>query len=240
VTRPLRCLITDDEPFARKGLQRYVEKIAFLELRGLCADVPELEEHLRREPVDLLFLDIEMPRRSGLDFLRGASPGPRPQVILTTAYEQYALAGFELDVLDYLLKPISFDRFLRAANKAYDYFRLRDQPGARPGYFFVKAEGRLEKVVFADLLFVECLENYVTLYSSERTIVTHSTLKALLARLPAGTLLQTHKSYAVAPAHVAAIVGNLLQIGRYQVPISKLLRAQVLARLGGGGEGAGR
>ena len=239
MTRPLRCLITDDEPFARKGLQRYIEKIAFLELRGLCADVPALEEHLRREPVDLLFLDIEMPQRNGLDFLRLA-PGPRPQVILTTAYEQYALAGFELDVLDYLLKPISFDRFLRAANKAYDYFRLRDQPEARPSYFFVKAEGRLEKVVFADILFVEGLENYVTLYTPERKIVTHSTLKALLARLPAGTLLQTHKSYAVAPAHVGAIAGNLLQIDRHQVPISKLLRAQVLAQLNGDSEGAGR
>ena len=233
MTRPLRCLITDDEPFARKGLQRYVEKIAFLELRGVCADVAELDAHLRREPVDLLFLDIEMPRRSGLDFLRHAPAAPRPRVILTTAYEQYALTGFELDVLDYLLKPISFDRFLRAANKAYDYFRLRDQPEARPGYCFVKADGQLEKVVFADILFLESLENYVTIYTTERKIVTHSTFKALLARLPAEAFLQTHKSYAVAPAHVAAIAGNLLRVGRYEVPVSKLLRAQVLARLGG-------
>lgn len=238
MTRPLRCLIIDDEPFARKGLQRYVEKIAFLELRGLCADVPELDTHLRGEPIDLLFLDIEMPQRSGLDFLRLASPGPRPQVILTTAYEQYALAGFEFSVLDYLLKPISFDRFLQATNKAYDYFRLRDQPEALPTYFFVKTEGRLEKVVFADILFVEGLENYVTIYTPARTIVTHSTLKALLARLPAGLLVQTHKSYAAALAHIGAIAGNLLHIGPYQVPLSRLLRAPVLAQLSGGGEKA--
>lgn len=236
--RPLRCLITDDEPIARNGLQRYVEKIAFLELRGQCADVAALDHHLRREPVDLLFLDIEMPQQSGLDFLRLASPGLRPQVILTTAYEQYALAGFEFSVLDYLLKPISFDRFLRAANKAYDYFRLRDQPEVRPNYFFVKAEGRLEKVVFADLLFVEGQENYVTLYTPARTLVTHSTLKALLARLPVGTLVQTHKSYAVALAHVGAIAGNLLHLGPYQVPLSRLLRAQVLAQLSGGRDDA--
>ncbi|MCC3158249.1 LytTR family DNA-binding domain-containing protein [Hymenobacter sp. 15J16-1T3B] len=230
---PLRCLITDDEPFARKGLQRYVQQLPFLELRGLCADAQELAAHLQQEPVDLLFLDIEMPGRSGLDFLR-ALPEPRPQVIFTTAYEQYALAGFELDVLDYLVKPISFERFVRAAGKAYDYFRLRRAAPAEPapGYVFVKAEGRLEKVTVADIRYVEALENYVVVHLPGRRLITHSTLKALLARLPAGALVQTHKSYAVAPAHIDSLAGNTLRLGPDEVPISKLLRAQVLAQLG--------
>lgn len=232
MTRPLRCLITDDEPFARKGLQGYVEKIAFLELRGTCANAQELGEQLAREPADLLLLDIEMPGLSGLEFLRRHA-GPRPQVILTTAFEQYALAGFELDVLDYLLKPISFDRFLRAVNKAYDYFRLRDQPAAEPAdYFFVRAEGRLEKVVFAELLAVEGLENYVTLHTLTHKVITHSSLKAVLARLPAGEFFQTHKSYAVARRHVRAVEGNTLLVGALAVPISKVLRPQVFAWLG--------
>ncbi|MCB2380484.1 LytTR family DNA-binding domain-containing protein [Hymenobacter sp. BT635] len=231
MNRPLRCLITDDEPFARKGLQRYVEQLAFLELRGLCADALELGEHLRRQPIDLVFLDIEMPQLSGLEFLRQA-PGPHPQIIFTTAYEQYALAGYELDVLDYLVKPISFERFVRAAGKAYDYFRLRIQPEANPGYFFVKADGRLEKVVFADILFVEALENYVTIYTAERKIITHSTLKALLARLPVSTFVQTHKSYLVALQHVDFLEGNVLRLRQHQVPISKLMRPQVLTQLG--------
>jgi len=230
VTSPLRCLITDDEPFARKGLQRYVEQTPFLELRGLCADVGELSEHLRREPADLLFLDIEMPGLSGVDFLR-QQLALRPRVVLTTAFEQYALAGFELDVLDYLLKPISAERFQRAALKARDYFQLRDQPGS-PGYFFVKANGRLEKVVFADILYLEGLENYVTIHTTERRLITHSTLKALHARLPASEFVQTHKSYVVATQHVTAIEGSGLRLGPHQVPVSKLLRAQVLARLG--------
>lgn len=230
---PLRCLITDDEPFARKGLQRYVQQLPFLELRGLCADAQELAAHLQQEPIDLVFLDIEMPGRSGLDFLREL-PEPRPQIIFTTAYEQYALAGFELDVLDYLVKPISFERFVRATGKAYDYFRLRQSTATdpAPGYVFVKVDGRQEKVTLAELRYLEALENYVVLHLPGRRLITHSTLKALLARLPAGTVVQTHKSYAVAPAHIDSLAGNTLHLGPDEVPISKLLRAQVLQQLG--------
>src|SRR5271169_4491910 len=117
----IRCIITDDEPFACKGLQGYIGQIDFLDLRGVCENAIELNSLLKKEPVDLLFLDIEMPYMTGIDFLKQLAAPPR--VIFTTAYEKYALQGFELEVLDYLLKPISFERFLRSANKAYDYFR---------------------------------------------------------------------------------------------------------------------
>ncbi|HEY8897206.1 MAG TPA: response regulator, partial [Niastella sp.] len=119
MTPTIKCVITDDEPIARKGLQGYIDKIDFLEPVGVCEDAIQLNSLLKQQPVDLLFLDIEMPYVTGIDFLKN-TPQP-PKVIFTTAYEQYAIKGYELDILDYLLKPISFDRFLKAANKAYDY-----------------------------------------------------------------------------------------------------------------------
>jgi len=179
---PIKCIITDDEPFARKGLQGYVGQIDFLELKGVCENAVELNSLLKKEPADLLFLDIEMPYVTGIDFLRSI-PSP-PKVVLTTAYEKYALQGFELEVLDYLLKPISFERFMKAANKAFDYFRVQQTPSTVQDYIFVKAEGKLEKIHFTDILFAEALENYVAIYTREKKIITHLTLKMLQENFP--------------------------------------------------------
>jgi DNA-binding LytR/AlgR family response regulator len=222
----IKCIITDDEPVARKGLQGYVEKIDFLELVGVCEDAVQLTSLLKQQPVNLLFLDIEMPYVTGIDFLKN-TPNP-PKVIFTTAYEQYAIKGYELDVLDYLLKPISFDRFLKSANKAYDYFQSKqqtDQP-----YFFVKTDGRLEKIIFEEILFVEALENYVAIHTAEKKLITHSTLKAMQENLPA-QFIQPHKSYLVNMACINSIEGNVLHIGKFQVPISKYLKDEVMERI---------
>src|ERR1700712_431040 len=155
----ITCIITDDEPFARKGLQGYVEKIGFLDLKGVCEDALQLSDMLQRQPVDLLFLDIQMPHITGVDFIRALSRPPK--VIFTTAYEQYALQGFELDVLDYLLKPISNERFLKAAWKAQEYFASRElKSGSSVPYMFAKANGKLEKINFDEILFIEGMENY--------------------------------------------------------------------------------
>ncbi|HEY6436448.1 MAG TPA: response regulator, partial [Ignavibacteriaceae bacterium] len=130
----ISCIITDDEPIARKGLQGYIGKIDFLDLKGVCEDAIQLNNLLKQAPIDLLFLDIEMPYVSGIEFLANtASP---PKVIFTTAYERYAIKGYELDVLDYLLKPISFERFMKAANKAYEFFNTNPEPATQ--YLFVK------------------------------------------------------------------------------------------------------
>jgi DNA-binding LytR/AlgR family response regulator len=227
----IKCIITDDEPFARKGLHGYATQIDFLDVRGICENAVELNSLLKREPVDLLFLDIEMPYMTGIDFLRHF-PGA-PKVIFTTAYEKYALQGFELEVLDYLLKPIPFERFLRAANKAYDYFRALQSPaaGLKEDYVFVKADSKLEKIAFADILFAEALENYVAIYTREKKVITHLTLKMLQEKLPAAAFAQPHKSYVIAIDKIKSIEGNILHIDQYQVPISKYQRDEIMEKI---------
>ena len=225
----ISCIITDDEPFARKGLQGYVEKINFLDLKGTCEDALQLSNMLQQQPVDLLFLDIQMPHITGVEFLR-ALRNP-PKVIFTTAFEHYAIQGFELDVMDYLLKPISYDRFLKAAWKARDYFALREQPVNTVPYLFVKSNGRLEKIIFNDILFIEGMENYVAIYLENKKIITHSTIKSLLEKLPAKQFIQSHKSYVVAIDKINSIEGNTLHVQSYQVPVSKYLREEVLGQI---------
>ncbi|MDB5016273.1 MAG: ypdB 4 [Mucilaginibacter sp.] len=227
----ITCIITDDEPFARKGLQGYVEKIGFLDLKGVCEDAIQLSDLLQRQPVDLLFLDIQMPHITGIEFIRALSNPPK--VIFTTAFEQYALQGFELDVIDYLLKPISYDRFLKAAWKARDYFAFREEKSSSKTipYMFAKANGKLEKVVFDEILFIEGMENYAAIYLENKKLIIHTTIKALLEKLPAGQFIQTHKSYIAAINKVESIEGNTLHIQKHQVPVSKYLREVVLAQI---------
>jgi DNA-binding LytR/AlgR family response regulator len=227
----IRCILVDDEPMARKGLLGYIERIDFLQLVAVCEDAIQLNSFLKQEAADLLFLDIEMPYISGIEFLKNNSQAPK--VILTTAYERYAIQGYELDILDYLLKPISFDRFLKAANKAFDYFRQQQSAPTAAGddYIFVKADSKLEKIPFADILFAEALENYVAIYTREKKIITHLTLKMLQEKLPGPAFVQPHKSYIVAIDKIASIEGNILHIAQYEVPISKYQKEDFMERI---------
>lgn len=225
---PISCIITDDEPFARKGLEGYVLKTGFFDLKAQCEDAMELGVVLAQQPVDLLFLDIQMPHLTGVDFIKSL-PNP-PKVIFTTAFKEYATDGFDLDVLDYLLKPISFERFMKAAFKAKDYFELRTNSNDAD-YLFVKSEGKLEKVVFDEVLYIKGMENYVEIHTLNKRIITHTTLKALADKLPQRKFLQTHKSYIIAHSKITSIEGNMLNIGQHQVPISRQLREQVMHTL---------
>jgi DNA-binding LytR/AlgR family response regulator len=227
MTPKIKCIVTDDEPFARKGLQSYVEKIDFFELVALCEDAVQLNTTIKQNQADLIFLDIEMPYITGIDFLKSACN--LPKVIFTTAYEQYALQGYELDVLDYLLKPISFERFLKAANKAFDYFKSRET-GA-DDFMFIKAGNKLEKIHFDQIYFIEAMENYVSIYLSEKKLVTHSTLKSIQQQLPVASFIQTHKSYLVNINAIQSIEGNILNIHEYQVPISKYQKEEVMEKI---------
>ena len=222
----ISCIITDDEPIARKGLQGYVEKIPFLHLIDVCEDAIQLNNRLQENKPDLLFLDIEMPYLNGIDFLKSQSDPPK--VILTTAYENFALQGYELDVLDYLLKPISFERFLKAVNKASEYFKSMNT--SQPDHFFIKVDGRLEKVFFADIIFIEALENYIAVYTTSKKLITHSTLKSVQQSLP-DNFIQPHKSYIINMHQITAVEGNLLHCHGYQVPISKYQKEEVMEKI---------
>jgi len=225
----ISCLVTDDEPIARKGLASYVERFPFFDLKGSCENAIELTAFLAKEKVDLVFLDIEMPFFTGIDWLRSASRPPK--VIITTAYENFALQGYELDVLDYLLKPVSPERFARAASKAADYFRQHDKGGE--DYMFIKSEGRLEKIMFDDIRYVQAAENYVIIQTAVKKWMTHSTFKSVLESLP-DYFLQTHKSWAVNTKQVTAITGSMLYCGDMAVPLSRQWRNETMEKLTGG------
>lgn len=228
-TMTIKCIITDDEPFARKGLQGYIEKIDFLDLVGTCEDALQLNDLLKKDPVALLFLDIEMPYMTGIDFLRNlANP---PKIIFTTAYEKYAVQGFDLDILDYLLKPISFQRFLKAANKAHEYFHLQQSAVASDDYIFVKADNKLEKIHFEDILFVEAMENYIAIQTNDRRIITHLTLGSFKEKLPSTKYIQPHKSYIVAIDSITSIEGNILHLKSFKIPISKYQKEEVMEKI---------
>lgn len=225
----IKCIITDDEPLARKGLEKHANKIDFLEVVAQCENALQLNEALEKQAIDLLFLDINMPHLNGIDFLK-LKKTTGPKVILCTAYPEYALEGYELEVLDYLLKPISFERFYKAASKAKAYFKMSAQP-KETDYFFIKCDKRLEKISFQDILFLESMQNYVKIITSHETLVAHTTLKALKLQLPSSGFLQPHKSYVVAIDKIKAIEGNQLIIGQHKVPISRYQKEQALEKI---------
>ena len=225
----LRCIIADDEPVARKLLQEYIGDIDFLELKGSVENALKANSLLKDGPIDLLFLDINMPKLSGIEFLRTVTP--LPMVIMTTAYAEYAVDGFELDVLDYLVKPFSFERFLKACNKAKDNFNQdilagkEDIPAGNDSrtadnYFFVKREGRIEKVFYDDLIHVEALLNYIVLHTSNGKMIVYHTIKGILEQLPADIFLKVHKSSIINLTKIRSITGNEIDLGTARVTIS--------------------
>ena len=228
----INCIIIDDEPLARKGLKEYIMDVDFLELLGEFENPLKASAVLEGGQVQLIFLDIQMPKINGLEFLRSLKDAP--PVILTTAYPQHALDGFELNALDYLLKPISFPRFLSAAMKAKEYYLIRNQNasiGTSPAYFFIKADNKLVKIDYDEILYVEALQNYVTIHTNDRKYITYLTFKAIEEYLPSEQFIKTHKSYIVSASKIDSIEGNDIRIGVNHIPISRNLKDEVMDRL---------
>lgn len=220
----IKCIITDDEPVARKGLRSYIEKIDFLTLIGECEDAIQLNTILKTQEIDLIFLDIEMPEMSGLELLSNITN--HPKVIIVSAYEQYALKGYEFDVTDYLLKPVSFDRFLKSVNKVHDLLKKEQQNDI--DYIFVKSDKQLKKILFKDILFIESMENYVIIQTCSFKEVVYTTLKQIYESLPQSIFQQTHRSYIVNIEKVIAIDGNQLAItSSYKIPVAKNYRDNI-------------
>ena len=225
----INCIIIDDEPLARKGLREYVQDVDFLNLVGEFDNAVKATESLANENVQLLFLDIHMPKITGIDFLK--SLHNPPLVILTTAYPQYALDGFDLNVLDYLLKPISFDRFLKAVMKAREQLSGKPSSSTREDYVFIKAENKLVKIFYHDILFVEALQNYVTIYTSGKKYITYLTFKSMEESLPSDEFIRVHKSYLVSASKIESIEGNIIRIGQHEIPISRAVKEEVMEKL---------
>lgn len=222
----MRCLAVDDEKLVLDLLVDNIRQVPYLMLAKTARNAMEAVEILQNEPIDLLFLDIQMPRLSGLQFLK-TLPDP-PLVILVTAYDKYALEGFELNVVDYLLKPVSMERFLKACNRAHELFELKHKtpvaitPAALPD-FFVNVEYSLVKIVAADVAWVEGLKDYIKIWlsSAEKPVITRMTFKALEEKLPEPAFVRTHKSYLVAAQKITAVKRDFVLIGTTEIPVSE-------------------
>ncbi|SRR6266498_338191 len=229
----LRCLIVDDEPVARKILEEFIADIDFLVLAGKAEHSLKAGAILNETPVDLIFLDINMPKLNGVDFLK--STANLPAVIITTAYPEYAVEGFALNVLDYLVKPISFERFLRACNKAKNYFDLRTQAmqthKTNTDHFFIKCDSTIEKIFYNDLLYVEGFLNYVLLHTVNGKMMVYMTIKSMLEQLPAELFIKVHKSFIVNLNKIKNIEGNTIKVGDTKITMSQNLKEDVLKRI---------
>jgi DNA-binding LytR/AlgR family response regulator len=227
----MRCIIVDDEPLVRELLEDNMKQVPFLQLVRSCKTALEALEVLQEEAIDLIFLDIQMPRLSGLQFLQ--SLDHPPLVIIITAYEQYAVEGFDLQVADYVVKPYSFDRFLKACNRAAELFRLkqsaRSSEAVKKDAFFVNVEYTLVKIVIADIDYIESAKDYIKIYLSAGTkpVLTRMSLKSIEEKLPAGAFIRTHKSFLVAISKITTIKRDFVCIGATEIPVSETFRENI-------------
>jgi len=226
--KKLSCIIVDDEPVARKILHEFVEQVPFMELLGKFENAMKAEAFLKNNTADIIFLDIEMPKISGLQFLQKMNI--ESMVILTTAFPQYALEGYELDIIDYLLKPFALSRFLKAVQKAKDFYQMKTRTAGaiQPSYIFIKSDKRIEKIELNDILYAESVGNYVSIYTENKKIIAYLTMKSLESQLPADDFIKIHQSYLVNRSKIEAIEGNEIKIGSRSLPMSRNYRDMVM------------
>jgi DNA-binding LytR/AlgR family response regulator len=228
-----RCLVIDDEPLARGLIRNHIEKLESLELAGECSDAMKAIEFLRNHKVDLMFLDIQMPQITGIEFLKTLKNPP--EVIITTAYRDYAIEGYELDVVDYLLKPITFERFLKSVNK---YFQVSGKEDALPddpstanpqgdAHIYVKENKRMVKIHLHDILYIEGLSEYVRIYTNVKKIVTKTSMTNMEEKLPGNEFLRIHKSYIVSLPKIDAFTSVSIEIEGKELPVGRSYKERV-------------
>jgi two-component system LytT family response regulator len=224
--KPLTCAVIDDEPIAREILEDFIGQDERLFLHGQYKNAKEALTGISTQPVELLFLDINMPGLTGFQFLKSmANP---PAVIFTTAYREHAMEGFDANAIDYLLKPIAIERFLLAVNKAWKFLRPatmepvdNNPPKENNDFFFVKADGGLVKIFFDEILFIEALKEYVRIVTKEKSVITYHTLTGLEEKLPKGNFYRIHRSYIVNIKAISSIEGFIVKIDKHELPISR-------------------
>jgi len=231
----IKAIVVDDEPLALDVLETYIEKMPDLTLVAKCENAIEANEALKNHDVDLMFLDIQMPQITGVEFLK--SLNNPPAVIFTTAYPDYAVEGFELNAVDYLLKPISLDRFMKAVNKVSEKIGKKEEDSGNVvemegDFFFVKADKKLIKVDFDDIIYIEGLKDYVIIRQEAGRVITLQTMKSLETKLPESTFKRVHRSYIVNIHKINAVVGNMLEVTEKgqtkHIPIGKNYREDLL------------
>lgn len=227
----LGVIIVEDEPLAAEGLRSYIREIDFLNLQATCENALQANKVIGQYQPDLMFLDIQMPKLTGIDFLKTLKEPPL--VIFTTAYPNYALQGYELDVVDYLVKPYPFDRFVKAVNKAKELWEFKRMGEGKVGsrdHLFLKTDQKFERVNFEDILWLEAMENYVRVVSLDGKLLTLMTLSNMESLL-SDQFMRVHKTYIVNLDKVQAIEGGILHIGGHKIPVSRQKRKEVMDRL---------
>ena len=231
----IKCILVDDEPVAREILENHLAKIQAVQVVGSCKSAIEAFQVINTEKVDLVFLDINMPEISGLSFARSINKNIK--VIFTTAYREYAVDGFDLQAVDYLLKPISFERLLQAISK----YRNENEPTPnyepveiipeRSDYFFVRADRKMVKIDFSAIRFVESLSDYVKIHLNDKTVVTRETISNIESKLPQNDFIRTHRSFIVSIRNIESFTGEYVEMGKNQIPISRSYKKEVLQKL---------
>jgi DNA-binding LytR/AlgR family response regulator len=229
----LNCIIIDDEPIARKLLQEYIEETDYLKLAGTAENPLKATALINDLDVDLIFLDVNMPKMNGFQFLRSATN--LPMVIMTTAYGQYALDGFDLAVVDYLVKPFSLERFIKATQKALELKSLKQKSNnssdTQADHFYVKCDGKIERVLYNELIYIEAMANYITLYTESKKLVVYLTIKGIQEKLPAAQFLQVHKSHIINTDKIINIEGNMINLGITRINIGNSFYDDVMDKL---------
>ncbi len=240
----IKCLIVDDEELARKLVENYIQRLPHLEVIAKCANPLDAMQVLQKENVDIMFLDIQMPELTGIEFLKTLSQ--KPLIILTTAYKEYALEGYELDVVDYLLKPFRFERFLQAVNKATNLLKKEitenktvstspinptPQSSSLKDYILVKSEFKVFRIFHKDILYIESMKEYVAYHTEEGRTLSLGSLKKLQTELPAQQFIRIHKSYIANIDRIAALEGNMVHIGDQKLPIGASYKQEVMKRV---------
>lgn len=231
----IKCIAIDDEELALELLVDNINNVPYLELVGTASNTIEATELLSSNDVDLLFLDIQMPGLSGIQFLKTLSQSP--MVIFHTAYEEYALTGFELNVVDYLLKPVSFERFLKACNRAQEFYNLKNSatPEIGSDYFFVNSEYSLVKIKYNEILYIEGLKDYIKIYieNVKRPVITRMTMKSIEEKLIPYNFMRVHKSYIISLPRIQSIRNLKVTINEVQIPVSEQNIEQLMSKIGG-------
>lgn len=221
----MKCIAIDDEPFALQLLKDYISQVPYLELVALCEDVFEANKVLQQQEIDLVFTDIQMPRLTGLQFIQSLTE--RPMFILITAYEKFALDGFNLNVIDYILKPVELSRFLLACNKAWELYQLKKaaktSPETPPAYFFVNVEYRQVKVMYKDIAWIEGLKDYIkiNLLPPAKPLLVRMSMKGVEEELPSSRFIRIHKSYIVSIDSLTSVRKSSVFIGQLELPVGE-------------------